>query len=60
MSCFYTAIASEVWPHLNQMAGAARAMPLYHEMVGWTVDHFYREAVYVIEMLGSAGRASTL
>ncbi|MGQ9500775.1 MAG: class II fructose-bisphosphate aldolase [Anaerolineae bacterium] len=57
---FYTAIASGVWPHLNKMAGAAQAMPLYHEMVGWTVDHFYHEAVHVIEMLGSTGRASTL
>lgn len=57
---FYTAIASGVWPHLNKIAETASAMPLYHEMVGWTVDHFYREAVHVIEMLGSAGRASTV
>lgn len=56
---FYTAIAGGVWPHLNKMAGAAEATPLYHELVGWTMDHFYHEAVHVIDMLGSAGHAST-
>jgi fructose-bisphosphate aldolase class II len=57
---FYTGIAIGVWGHLKHAAGHREATPLYHEMVGWTMDHFYRETVHVIDMLGSAGRASSL
>ena len=54
---FYTSIASGVWGHLNQAIGDAGHTPVYHEMVGWTMDHFYRETVHVFEMLGSIGQA---
>jgi fructose-bisphosphate aldolase class II len=54
---FYTSIASGVWGHLHQTVGDAEHTPVYHEMVGWTMDHFYRETVHVFEMLGSTGRA---
>ncbi len=57
---FYTAIASGVWPYINQKAKAAQTIPLYHEIVDWTVDHFYHEAVHVMDILGSTGRASAL
>jgi fructose-bisphosphate aldolase class II len=57
---FYTGIAVGVWGHLKQAAGDPDATPVYHEMVGWTMDHFYRETVHVIEMLGSTGRASSV
>ncbi len=57
---FYTGIAIGVWGHLKQSIGDAERMPLYHDMVGWTMDHFYRETVHVMEMLGSPGRASSL
>lgn len=56
---FYTGIAIGVWDHLKQAIGDPDATPVYHEMVGWTMDHFYRETVNVILMLGSAGRASS-
>ncbi len=54
---FYTGIALGVWQHLKNAVGDCDADPIYHEMVGWTMDHFYRETVHVINMLGSAGRA---
>lgn len=55
---FYTGIASGVWAHLQQATEKAVARPMYHDMVGWTMDHFYRETVHVFEMLGSIGRAA--
>jgi fructose-bisphosphate aldolase, class II len=56
---FYTGIAIGVWGHLKQVVGDSEVAPVYHEMVGWTMDHFYRETTHVIGMLGSAGRAGS-
>jgi ketose-bisphosphate aldolase len=56
---FYTGIAVGVWRHLKQSVGDSRADPIYHELVGWTMDHFYEAAVNVIDMLGAAGRCVT-
>jgi fructose-bisphosphate aldolase class II len=55
---FYTGIALGVWRRLKNAAADCETDPVYHEMVGWTMDHFYRETAHVINMLGSAGRAS--
>ena len=57
---FYTGIAIGVWGHLKHAAGDSEATPMYHEMVAWTMDHFYRETTHIIEMLGSAGQAGAI
>jgi fructose-bisphosphate aldolase class II len=57
---FYTGIAVGVWGHLQQGATARGGSPVYHELVGWNIDHFYHEALRVIDMLGSAGHAAEL
>jgi len=54
---FYTRVASGVWGELQRVAGGDQVAPMYHTLVERTCDHFYREALSVIDMLGSAGRA---
>ena len=56
---FYTAIAIKVWRHLQESVGDNKT-PVYHELVGYAVDHFCQAASEVIEMLGSAGKATSL
>jgi fructose-bisphosphate aldolase class II len=56
---FYTGIAVGVWGYLKRVVGDAGTDPIYHELVGWTMDHFYEATVNVIDMLGSAGRCVT-
>lgn len=57
---FYTRVASGVWPELQRAAEGDPAVPMYHTLVERTCDHFYREALRVIDMLGSAERADAL
>lgn len=54
---FYTGIAAGVWDHLVKSVDAGHADPVYHELVAYTIDYFYRQTLRVIDMLKSRNRA---
>ena len=53
---FYTGIAIGVWEHLKKAVGN-NMKPVYHELVEYTMDYYYKETIRVIDMLGSEGQA---
>lgn len=54
---FYTGIAIGVWDHLVKSVNEKAPNPVYHELVEFTADYFYKQTLNVIDMLKSAGMA---
>jgi fructose-bisphosphate aldolase class II len=54
---FYTGIAVGVWEHLVKSVKENAPDPVYHEIVGYTIDYFYDQTLNVINMLKSSGMA---
>lgn len=57
---FYSYLAAGVWPEIEAKTREKGKTPVYHDMIGWTIEYYYKEAIKVIDMLDSIGKASEI
>ncbi|HEX2945217.1 MAG TPA: class II fructose-bisphosphate aldolase [Clostridia bacterium] len=55
---FYSYLAAGVWPELKKRTEEIGRDPIYHELMNWTIEYYFKAAGNVIDMLNSANRAN--
>jgi hypothetical protein len=53
-------VTTGLWSFLRKKIATLDSDPVYHEIVDWTMQYFYAQAVHVIEMLKSDGRVEVV
>lgn len=55
---FYSYLAADVWPELQKRTKEIGRNPIYHEIMGWTIEYYFNAAKKVMDMLNSSNKAN--